>query len=270
MRIDSSGNVGINVVPTNAGSTYKFLTMAASTGAFFQAYGGSSSDARVFAENAYGGTGMFSNHPFLFYTNSAERMRIDSSGNLLVGTTTGTDFRLRVTRSGNLGLAAFTNTDTSGLSYDQTQIIVGQAASSAFHFVRHYASAGATQQFSVRGDGTIFAQNTTVQSISDARTKENIVNATDGLDVVNALRPVRFDFKEGFGNDKKNQLGFIAQEIEQVFPDAVDIWDESDDPENPYKSVGTTSLIPVLVKAIQEQQTLINQLTTRLNALEGK
>jgi len=74
------------------------------------------------------------------------------------------------------------------------------------------------------------------------------------------LRPVRFDFKEGFGNNKKNQLGFIAQEVESIFPDAVDIWGESDEENNPYKSFGAGALIPVLVKAIQELQEQITEL----------
>jgi hypothetical protein len=87
MRIDSSGNVGIGTSsPTNAGAGYKFVTTAASTSGVYQSFGGSSTDARFFADNAYGGTGMFSNHPYLFYTNSSERMRIDTSGNVGIGT----------------------------------------------------------------------------------------------------------------------------------------------------------------------------------------
>jgi hypothetical protein len=119
----------------------------------------------------------------------------------------------------------------------------------------------------VRGDGVIFAQNTTVQSLSDIRTKENVRDSEDGLAVVFALRPVRFDFKEGFGNDKKNQLGFVAQEVEPVFPDAVAEWEQDGET---YKSVGPGALIPVLVKAIQEQQAIIESLKTRIETLEAQ
>jgi hypothetical protein len=121
----------------------------------------------------------------------------------------------------------------------------------------------------VDGAGTIFAVNTAVQSVSDIRMKENIRNSTEGLDVINALRPVRFDFKEEFGGGKKDQLGFIAQEIEQVFPDAVDTWGKSDDPNNPYRSVGPGALIPVLVKALQEASEKIAALETRVATLEA-
>jgi|LakMenE01Jun11ns_1017448.scaffolds.fasta_scaffold9871672_2 hypothetical protein len=100
-------------------------------------------------------------------------------------------------------------------------------------------------------EGVIYATNTSVQSISDIRTKENITNSEQGLDVITALRPVRFDFKEEFNEGRKNQLGFIAQEVEEIFPDAVGEWKDDNDGIT-YKTVGPGALIPVLVKAIQE------------------
>jgi hypothetical protein len=140
-----------------------------------------------------------------------------------------------------------------------------------------YASGTSSAQFRVSGTGVIYAQNTSVQSISDQRLKENIRDSSDGLSVINALRPVRYDWKEGYGNDKKNQLGFIAQEIESVFPEAVGEWQINKDDETTYKTVGPSSLIPVLVKAIQElkaindtQAETINALTARIVALESK
>jgi hypothetical protein len=97
------------------------------------------------------------------------------------------------------------------------------------------------------------------------------------LAVVNALRPVRYDWKEGYGNNQKNQLGFIAQEIEAVFPESVSEWQINKDEETTYKTVGPSALIPVLVKAIQElkaindtQAETINALTARIVALEEK
>ena len=164
------------------------------------------------------------------------------------------EFRSTATSSDALVITA---TDAS---YTATSVVsrITRAAGTAFnHF---YALSNGVGQFYVRGDGTIFAQNTTVQSASDIRMKENIFNSNDGLNIISALRPVRFDFKEGFGNDRKNQLGFIAQEVEAIFPDIIDIWGESDEKDNPYKSVGATGLIPVLVKAIQELKAEIDSL----------
>ena len=82
--------------------------------------------------------------------------------------------------------------------------------------------------------------------------KENIRDLDDGLNVVMALKPRKFDWKEGKGQNIKNARGFIAQEFEQVLPDMVEEWrDPAPEGEEPYKAVNA-NLIPTLVKAIQE------------------
>jgi hypothetical protein len=217
---------------------------------------------------AAGSLWVTSNHALTLGTNNAERMRIDSSGNVLVGTTS-TNGKMYVVQNGNAIINRFENSATSGITTDQQQIVIGQSGSSDYHFERFYSSAGSVVQFAVRGDGVIFAQNTTVQSLSDGRVKENVRNANEGLDTILDLRPVRFDFKEGFGNNRKNQLGFIAQEVEAVFPDAVDNSGEKDENGDAYKSVGQGALIPVLVKAIQELSAKVDTLQAELNTLKG-
>jgi hypothetical protein len=184
------------------------------------------------------------------------------AGNVGVGTTS-INARLNAARGDNDVTGRIENGMTTGLTSDIFQILTpSHAAGTGYYFIRCYSS-GPTVQFAVRGDGTVYAQNTTIQSLSDIRTKENVRDASEGLSVINALRPVRFDFKEGFGNNRKNQLGFVAQEVETVFPDAVDVSGEKDENGDPYKSVGPAALIPVLVKAIQE-------LTARVAELEAK
>jgi hypothetical protein len=126
-------------------------------------------------------------------------------------------------------------------------------------------------------DGKINATNTTIAAISDQRLKENIRELDDGLNTILALKPRKFDWKEGKGADTKNVRGFIAQEFETVFPDMIDEWkDPAPEGEEPYKSV-RADLIPTLVKAIQELKTIndtqaetINALTARIVALEQK
>jgi hypothetical protein len=188
-----------------------------------------------------------------FFSNGAYVGGFDTGGRFLVNTTdTGALFQSATTTSAVS--ARIANTLSTGLTADIFQVTaLNHPSGTGFHLIRCYTS-GPTVQFAVRGDGTVYAQNTTIQSLSDIRTKENVRESENGLDVIMALRPVRFDFKKGFGNEKKNVLGFVAQEVETVFPDAVDVVNDpdGDGPEEPYKSVGPSALIPVLVKAIQE------------------
>jgi hypothetical protein len=87
----------------------------------YQAFGASSTDARFFADNAYGGAGMFSNHPFLFYTNSAERMRITSAGLVGIGVTPANQFEVKtandaILRVNNLGATQSSQIQSTNLA----------------------------------------------------------------------------------------------------------------------------------------------------------
>jgi len=104
------------------------------------------------------------------------------------------------------------------------------------------------------GGGVYQGNNSAAWSItSDQRIKKNIVDVTSGLDKILALRPVEFDYKE---NDK-HEVGFIAQEYQQVLPNQV-ITHAANEAEKQWvdedgKVMGITqNLVPYLVKAIQE------------------
>jgi len=75
------------------------------------------------------------------------------------------------------------------------------------------------------------------------------------------------------GGGELKQIGFVAQELETVFPSLIDDVPDLDENKQPTgevtKGVKLTVMIPILVKAMQEQQALITDLTTRLAALEG-
>ena len=187
-----------------------------------------------------------------FTTSAAERARIDSSGNLLVGKTT-------------QGLT------TAGFEVRQSNAIVGATASPSTNADTNYhlySTGAGAYRFYVGYGGTVYATSTTISAISDIRFKENVRDLNVGLAEVMALKPRVYDWKEGKGADIKNARGFIAQEFEEVFPDLIDEWkDPAPEGEEPYKSV-RADLIPVLVKAMQQQQAIIETLTARITALE--
>jgi hypothetical protein len=114
-------------------------------------------------------------------------------------------------------------------------------------------STGASQfRFYVGMGGTVYATSTTITAISDQRLKENIRDLDEGLATVMALKPRKFDWKTGKGQDIKNARGFIAQEFETVLPDMIEEWrDPAPEGEEAYKAINA-NLIPTLVKAIQE------------------
>ena len=183
--------------------------------------------------------------------NGAEWARF-SSGNLLVGKTS---------FSGISGTGAF-------VAADGRINVVNAADTNAFTTYELYSTNAGAYRFYVGSAGTIFATSIVITAISDQRLKENVRDIDTGLSSIMALKPRRFDWKEGKGQDKKNVAGFIAQEFEDVFPECVGASKAGGDGIE-YKNINHETLIPTLVKAIQEQQALIQTLTARITALEG-
>jgi hypothetical protein len=99
--------------------------------------------------------------------------------------------------------------------------------------------------------GTVFATSIVISAISDQRLKENIRDIDTGLSTIMALKPRRFDWKKGKGQDKKNAAGFIAQEYQEVLPNSISTFKQGDDGID-YLTMNHEELIPTLVKAIQE------------------
>jgi hypothetical protein len=196
---------------------------------------------------------------FDYYNGStwSAQMGLTSGNALLLGTTnasvgTATGFRVVGVTSdadrAELGSAATTN---SGIGWSM------------------YSTGAAAYRFYVGWGGTIYATSIVITAISDGRLKENVRDIDTGLDAILSLKPRRFDWKEGKGQDKKNAAGFIAQEFEEVFPECVGVSEAGGDGIE-YKNINHETLIPTLVKAIQEQQAIITSLTTRIAALETK
>ena len=108
--------------------------------------------------------------------------------------------------------------------------------------------------------GEIFA------GLSDQRVKENVVSLTDGVATVQQINPVEFDWKpvENVSEREGHDIGFIAQQLEEIVPTAVHTRSDG------YKTVKYEKVVPILVQAIKEQQSLIEQLTARIEALENR
>jgi hypothetical protein len=184
----------------------------------------------------------------------SERARIDSSGNLLVGATS----------------------NPAGV-----RLVIGGTSSSA-------RVEPATDNVGYIGEGTyrwqaVYAVNGTIQT-SDGREKNTIEDSNLGLSFVNALRPVSYKWNVGenvvtYDEEGKEVVtpragvrvhyGFIAQEVKAVIPKGVDFGGFVQEPDEGRMSLRYHEFIGPLVKAIQEQQALITQLTARITALES-
>jgi hypothetical protein len=183
-----------------------------------------------------------------FSTASTERMRIDSSGNLLVGLTT----------------AGLWNANCWGVQTGSGFTVHGHINGTSTGTAYTYFDYNNSPIGSIGQSGTTgVSYNTT----SDYRLKTDVAPIQNALATVEALNPVSFTWIDGRKDD-----GFLAHEIQVVIPNCVtgekDAVNEDGTPK--YQQMDNSGVIPFLVKAIQEQQALITSLTTRLTALENK
>jgi hypothetical protein len=178
-------------------------------------------------------------------TGGAEWMRLTSAGALCLGGTS------------TIAGYVFTmyHTDTSGMAYKYN----GTSEQNSCSFQNGNGQVGR-----IYTSGS----NTTYSTSSDYRLKENIVSMTGALDKVALLNPVTYTWKV----DGTNGQGFIAHELQAVVPDCVGGTKDAVDAEgNPvYQDVDTSYLVATLTAAIKEQQTIINELKSRIEALESK
>ncbi len=255
--LDVNGNIGVGTTSTGQ-SILQMLTSTTGTGTIHFGDGG--------GNNLYAGYIQYAHasNSLQFGTSHTEKMRLNSAGQLLIGqtSTVGSETVLQVSgsdRSG--GVVGFYDTDAST---SIGNIILRLAFTNDDDCTNasfiHFADSGGTI-------GSVYAGNANsvvFSTVSDERLKENIVDASSQLQLVKDIKVREFDWKK----DGTHQVGFIAQELNNLVPEAVAEGGE-DVTENAW-GVDYGKLTPYLVKAIQEQQAQIEALQSEINLLKGE
>jgi trimeric autotransporter adhesin len=279
MVLDASGNLGLGVTPSAWGGTQKSLQLPGNS-----VFAGGNDVGTIVGNNVYwDGSAykyiataaanmlQFSAGSYLFRQalsgtagdpiTFTQAMALDASGNLLVGTTTAAaklDVKTNGTVIQGLSVSGDTTGDTAYTIAQFGKYDNDSTTSQVFiNFVINNGAA-ANGQINANGSGAV-----AFGSWSDRRLKENITDLPSQLANITALRPVEFDYIESEGGG--HQLGFIAQEVEEIYPDLVG------ERQDGMKTLsGLSKWDARLVKAIQEQQAIIESLTARIEARRSK
>jgi hypothetical protein len=282
LRIDSSGSVGIGVVPSSwAANTLDALEIGASIGV-------GNLTARVDGINAvglglnwyYGGGATNTYVASSFATNYSQEAGTHRWFHAASGTAgdalTFTE-SMRIAANGNVGI---------GTSAPTQKFVIKGNSTAASGFSLIVADSAGTDLFNVRNDGAIFtgggansprylttatAANLVVEtdgylykSTSSRRYKNTITDATHGLTELLTLRPVTY---KGNGEIDGDTVfgGLIAEEVHDAGLTEFVVYNEENEPD----ALAYSNMVSLCVKAIQEQQTIIESLTARITTLEG-
>jgi hypothetical protein len=243
MSLILSGTDGLSDVDGSA-ATPAIRGTDANTGIFFPA-----ADTIAFAE---GGT---------------EAMRLDASGNLLVGRTSPRDSEIFSVSANRANfISEFASTSATPANIILALYPNGSPNNTASHFLRG-ADSTATR-FELRSNGGLANYSANNVNLSDRREKTNFTPATSYLDKICAIPVQTFNYiDQNLEEDGGLTLGVVAQDVQAVAPEMVmeSNWGTEEEPKIRL-SIYQTDLQYALMKCIQEQQAIIESLKARLDA----
>ena len=231
VKIDSSGNVGIGtsspsqLLEINGASNPAFLIKDTTNNCITYMY----------SQDSVATMGSASNHPVVFNVNNGEKVRIDTSGNVLVGATTaeGTGVTIASPESGGSFLTTSNTSARNHIRFKNPNGVVGSIQTS--------------------GSATTYATS------SDYRLKENVVTDWDATTRLKQLKPSRFNF---IADADTTVDGFIAHEVQAIVPEAISGTKDAVDADGNavMQGIDQSKLVPLLVKTIQELEARITTL----------
>jgi hypothetical protein len=216
--------------------------------------------------------GFPSNDTFTIRTNGSDRVRVTSGGNFGIGTASPTSiFHVKQTLASPSVPMVYFEADRGPSAYGAVNVRVDNldyGTGMRFYRSGTYDSTaiGFINGSSTVGSITISTSSTSYNTTSDYRLKENVTSITDGIARVKQLKPKRFNFI----GDTSVVDGFIAHEAQNVVPEAVTGEKDEVLPNGDplYQGIDQAKIVPLLTAALQEAITKIEQLETRIQALE--
>lgn len=267
MRIDSSGNVGIGTA-SPGGARLRVEQPSSFYGNTYPNQSWAYASKQIVNLQMDGSVNpIFNTDPESYWSPAAtmiwqyrgsEKARIDSSGNLLVGTTD-------TAVSSGVGVKFLASATGPYMGY-----VVNTASNlNTYHFFNTNATNNGFR-FYVNVNGGIYNFSGNNSNLSDERKKTNIELSGNYLDKICAIPVKLFNYKDEPTGEQRT-LGVIAQDVEAVAPELVNNegFGETPEGEAPLKSVYTTDMMFALMKCIQEQQAIITQLQADVAALKA-